>query len=121
MISSNLGIPANPENMKKLEEDKKKAQEAEAKHLELIRKIASDIEGKSINLTILVGADGKRFGSITPKQIVEEFQKEHGVTIDRKKLELKNDLISAGIYPVGVALDKGVKATFEVNVIEKRD
>lgn len=121
LISSNLGIPANPENMKKLEEDKKKAQEAEAKHLELIRKIASDIEGKSINLTILVGADGKRFGSITPKQIVEEFQKEHGVTIDRKKLELKNDLISAGIYPVGVALDKGVKATFEVNVIEKRD
>jgi len=121
LISSKLAIEANPTNLKKLEDDLKKEKEAEEKYVQLIKKLASEIEGKSITLTILVGADGKRFGSITPKQIVEEFEKDHQVTIDRKKLELKNDLVSAGIYPVTVNLDKGIKAQFEVNVVEKRD
>ena len=121
LISNKLAIFANEENIKKLA-DKKEQDRIEAqKYLELMKKIAAEIEGKSITLSINIGADGKRFGSITSKQIVEAFQDKHGITIDKKKLELATDIGSAGIYPVIVSLDKGVKATFEVHIIERRD
>src|SRR5690554_3852195 len=120
LISNKKAIFANEENLKKLEE-KKEQERIEAKYLELMKKLASEIEGKSITLPINIGVDGKRFGSITSKQIVEAFQEKHGVMIDRKKLELASDINSAGIYPVVVNLDKGVKATFEVNIIERRE
>nr|WIF88667.1 50S ribosomal protein L9 [Acholeplasma laidlawii] len=121
LISNKLAVFANEENIKKLEDKKEKEREDAAKYLELMKKVASEIEGKSITLSINVGADGKRFGSITTKQIVEAFHEKHGVMIDKKRLELANDIGSVGIYPVTVSLDKGVKATFEVNIIERRD
>lgn len=120
LISSKLAVPANDENMKKLAAEKEKLRQQEIQHLNLMKKLASEIEGKSITLTLQVGADGKRFGSITTKQIVEEFEKKYGTVIDKKKLELQSDLSSAGIYSVIVNLDKQVKATFDVNIVEKR-
>ncbi len=121
LISNKLAVFANQDNIKKLESKKEAERIDAAKYLELMKKLAAEIDGKSITLSINIGADGKRFGSITSKQIVEAFQEKHGVTIDKKKLELANDIGSAGIYPVIVSLDKGVKATFEVNIIERRD
>ena len=121
LISNKLAVFANEDNIKKLESKKEAERIDAAKYLELMKKLAAEIDGKSITLSINIGADGKRFGSITSKQIVEAFQEKHGVTIDKKKLELANDIGSAGIYPVIVSLDKGVKATFEVNIIERRD
>lgn len=121
LITSKAAVPATEENLKVLADQKEKQKQQEIQHLNLMRKIASEIDGKSITLPIQVGADGKRFGSITTKQIVEEFEKKHSVVIDKKKIELTTDIVSAGIYPVTVNLDKGVKASFEVNIIEKRD
>lgn len=121
LISNKLAIFANEENIKKLQDKKESDREEAARYVELMKKVASEIDGKSITLSINVGADGKRFGSITTKQIVEAFYDKHGVTIDKKKLELANDIGSVGIYPVTVSLDKGVKATFEVNIIERRE
>ncbi|MBN3490857.1 50S ribosomal protein L9 [Acholeplasma equirhinis] len=121
LITAKQAMPATDENLKKLSEQKEIERQQEIKYLNLMKKIASEIEGKSVTLSLAVGADGKRFGSITSKQIVEEFERKHGVVIDKKKIDLATDITSAGIYPVTVHLDKGVKASFEVNIIEKRD
>src|SRR5690606_39066136 len=121
LITAKQAMPATDENLKKLSEQKEIERQQEIKYLNLMKKIASEIEGKSVTLSLAVGADGKRFGSITSKQIVEEFERKHGVVIDKKKIDLATDITSAGIYPVTVNLDKGVKASFEVNIIEKRD
>ena len=34
------------------------------------------------------GAGGRLFGSVTAKEIAEEMAKQHGVTIDKRKIEL---------------------------------
>lgn len=121
LITAKQALPATDENLKQLEKQKEELRKEEEKLIALMKKIASEIEGKSVTLTIQVGQDGKRFGSITSKQIVEAFEQKHHVSIDKKKLELQTDITSAGIYPVVVSLDKGIKATFEVNIIERRD
>src|SRR5690606_38701823 len=120
LISARLAVSANDENLKKLAQEKERQKQQEIQHLNLMKKLASEIDGKSITLTLQVGADGKRFGSITTKQIVEAFEQKYGTVIDKKRLELQSDLSSAGIYSVVVNLDKQVRATFDVNIVEKR-
>ncbi len=120
LITSKLAVAANDENLKVLAQEKERQRQQEIQHLNLMKKIASEIDGKSITLTLQVGADGKRFGSITTKQIVEAFEQKYGTVIDKKKIELQSDLSSAGIYSVIVNLDKQVRATFDVNIVEKR-
>jgi ribosomal protein L9 len=85
-----------------------------------MKTLKQDIDHKHIKLTIQVGKDGKLFGAITTKHIVETFEQVHGITLDKKKVELSSDINSIGIYTVTVHLHKGVDAQFEVHVEEEK-
>ena len=58
--------------------------------------------------------------AITTKHIVEQFEKDHGITLDKKKVELSSDINSIGIYTVTVHLHKNVDAQFEVHVEQEK-
>ena len=49
----------------------------------LMNKLKSEID--AVNIQINMGADGKLFGSVTTKQIVEAFEQQTGIRIDKKK------------------------------------
>ena len=68
---------------------------------------------------IQIGQDGKLFGSVTTKQIIEAFEQAHHILIDRKKVDLSSDINSVGIYTATVSLHRDIKAQFEVHIIEK--
>ena len=85
-----------------------------------MKKLKAEIEAKSVTVEIQTGKDGKLFGSVTTKSIAEEFEKQNGILLDRKKIELTSDINSVGIYMATVTLHKDVKANFEINVIEKQ-
>lgn len=118
--NNKLAIDATDENLKALESQKIERQKAEEQHLNLMNKLKTEIEGKSVTLSIQVGQDGKHFGNITTKQIVEAFEREYGVMIDKKKIELSSVINSVGIYTATVSLHPKVKAQFEVNIVENR-
>ena len=118
--NNKLAVDATAENLKKLQESQQQRIKDEEQHLALMNKLKAEIEGKSVTLTIQVGQDGKNFGAITTKQISETFEKEYGILIDRKKVELSSPINSVGIYSATVTLHPKVKAQFEVNVVESR-
>lgn len=120
LLTQKKGILANDENLKALHDQQKKAFEAQQKHIELMKTLKQEIDHKHIKLTIQVGKDGKLFGAITTKHIVEQFEKDHGITLDKKKVELSSDINSIGIYTVTVHLHKDVDAQFEVHVEEEK-
>lgn len=119
LLSSAKAIIANDENIKALEKEKQLIKEKEADHMLLMNKLKSEIDAKSVNIQINMGADGKLFGSVTTKQIVEAFEQQTGIRIDKKKVELTSEINSVGIYTATVSLHKDVKAQFEINVVEK--
>lgn len=121
LITSKLAVAATEENLEKLAQEKERLKQQEIQYLNTLNKIAESIEGKNITLTLQVGKDGKRFGSITSKQIAEAFEEKYQIMIDKKKIEIHGEITSAGIYPITVNLDKGIKASFEVHIVEKRD
>ena len=117
LFPKGLAVEANAVNLnnRKLEqkaEDKRKQQE-----LDDAKQIAEKINDKEIKLAVKTGEGGKVFGSITSKEIAEEIQKQFGVKIDKKKIQLKEAIKGLGGQKVNIKLHSSVTATVTVLVV----
>ncbi len=119
LLTNKLAIVASDENINTLKEKEVQEKQDLEQRRKLLEKLKTEIETKSINLYIKIGADGKLYGSITTKQICEEFEAQTGIHLDKRKIELATDINSVGIYSATVALDKDIIASIEINVLEK--
>ena len=117
LFPRNLASEANAQAMSEL----KNKEQAEKYRIETetaaAKADAAKMEGKTIKLTAKAGQNGKLFGSVTAKEIAAQLEKELGVKIDKKRLDV-DDIKSFGTYPVGAKLNHGVKASFYVLVCE---
>lgn len=50
------------------------------------------------------GADGRLYGSITSKDIAERLEKEYGITVDKRKIQLDDPIRAYGKYDLDVKL-----------------
>ena len=79
------------------------------------QKIAETMKTIEVVLTAKAGDNGKLFGSITSKDIVEALKMQHHIKIDKKKLVM-SDIKKLGVTEVPVKLYTGVSGTLKVNV-----
>lgn len=117
LFPKGLAVEANAVNLnqRKLEQradDKRKQQE-----LEEAQAVAAKINDKEIKLAVKTGEGGKVFGSITSKEIAETVQKEFGVKIDKKKIQLKEAIKTLGGQKVTIKLHPSVTASVMVLVV----
>lgn len=94
---------------------KNKQIEKNQMELDNMHQIASSIKNLSVTIKSKE-ADGKLFGSIHAKEIVEALKKE-GFEIPEKAVVLKNPIKKIGEYSMDIKLDYGVKSNITV-VIE---
>ncbi|PQP79363.1 50S ribosomal protein L9, partial [Candidatus Phytoplasma phoenicium] len=89
-----------------------------------MQQLKKDIDNKQITLTVEIGPQGKIYGKITLKQIIDDFYQEHNIFINKnkKKIALESEINFLGQYKVNVILTKDIIAYFFVNVkaIEKK-
>lgn len=87
------------------------------------RKSAEDLALKLSSITLefigQVGKDGRMFGSISPKQIVEEMEKSYGIVLDKRKFIDHYAVNAIGFTRLKIELDKGVVGIVNVHVSEK--
>jgi len=119
LITNKKACEATQENLNKLKAEKERRQNEEKMHYDINKKLKEEINGKRINLSIKVGADGKLFGGITSKMIADEFEAQTGIKIDKRKLEVDASINSLGIHMINVNLHKDIQAQFEAHVIKK--
>lgn len=119
LINNNLAVIASDQNLKELEESKEQAKLDALNRRNVLEKLKSEIEDKSVTIYLKQGNDGKVFGHITTKQICEEFEAQNGIRLDKRKLELPAEINSIGIYQASIILDKDLIANFQVNVLGK--
>lgn len=72
-----------------------------------------------VELTAKAGTDGRLFGSIPSKQIASALEKQYGIKIDKRKIELNEPIKVAGYTNVPVKLHTEVSARIRVHVSEK--
>ncbi|GFN36708.1 50S ribosomal protein L9 [Tepidimicrobium xylanilyticum] len=118
LFPKNLAIEATPNNLKKWEERKKIEAEQQRKEREEALKLKEKIESLTVELKGKSGEGGKLFGSITSKDIAEALKKQHKIEIDRKKIELKDNIKSIGETSVEIRVYPEITASLKVKVIE---
>ena len=91
------------------------------KHREDVRRAEAEersrkLKGKVIQLTVRGGENGKLYGSITNDQIAAALKEQHGVEVDKSKLEMEEPIKAAGQSFVTLKLFAGVSTRMIVNV-----
>ena len=109
---------SNLNTLKRVQKAEKDAYEAEKAAAEDIKKKLED-DKTIVNFKSKAGTDSRLFGSISSKKIVEGLEKQYGIKVDKRKLELPEPIKSLGYTNVPVKLFKGVEAVIRVHITEQ--
>ena len=117
-------VLATAGNLKQLEQRRGNIAKREEKRIADAEALKASLEGKKIFVDATVGEEGVLFGSVTTSMIADAVLAETGVEIDRKRLDVRKAIKTAGehtfalnIYRdihVDLQLMVGVKAVEEV-------
>lgn len=115
LLPKGLAITADITNKKILTETKKQRAFKEEKIKTAATATASKLKDMVVKVGAKVGESGKIFGSVNAIQIADAIKK-LGFEVDRKHIDMKEDIKTTGTYTADVRLHKEVTAivTFEV-------
>ena len=117
LFPKNLAVEANNEIMKKLQSQKDSNQFKKDVEKEEAQKLAQKLEKIMVRITVKTGENGKIFGGVSSKEIADNLEKQHNIKIDKKKIDLKENIKALGTYTVQVKLFEGVIGKIKVDVI----
>ena len=119
LFPKNLAVEANAENMSKLKAQKDSNQFKRNTEKEEAKKLAEKLTKIMTRIEVKAGENGKIFGGVSAKEIAESLEKQHGIKINKKKMDLKETIKTLGIHTVDVKLFEGVYGKIKVDVVEK--
>ena len=78
--------------------------------------MAEELAGRKIIVKMKAGENGKVFGSISAKEIAASAKAQHGVELDKKKIQLAEPIRSFGDFEVPIKLHPQVTGKPNVKV-----
>ena len=118
LIPKKKAILATEKNRKVLEHQKRLVQHQIGKTKKDAEVFAQQIEKLSCTFAKTVGESGKLFGSVTSMEI-EDYLKENGIEVDRKRIQLEEPIKSIGVFTVPIKLHPEVTAHLKVWVVQE--
>lgn len=117
LLPKKLAVEANAENMSKL--NNKKEANSYKKDLEkqAAQETAKKLRGILLKIKVKAGENGKIFGGVTAKEISDNLKSQHQIEIDKKKIELKEQIKTLGSFSVNVKLYEGVTGLLKIEVL----
>lgn len=121
LIKNGKAKAATRAAMSQLKGQQKAEEKREEEELEESKKLKAMLEDDKtvVELKAKSGTDGRLFGSIPSKQIATALEKQFGVKLDKRKIELPEPIKVAGYTNVPVKLHAEVTAKIRVHVSEK--
>ncbi|NLR09852.1 MULTISPECIES: 50S ribosomal protein L9 [unclassified Levilactobacillus] len=122
LIKRGLAKEANQSAMSQLKGERKAEERREAENLAEAQNLQKHLENDKtvVEIVAKAGEDGRLFGSIPSKQIVQALQKQFDLKIDKRKVELPEPIRSLGYTNVPVKLHTDVTAKIRVHVAAKQ-
>lgn len=118
LLRDKSAIEATEENIQKLNASILAMKEEEKQHLEDMKKLKEIIDSKTIEIKVKIGQNGKMFGSVSTKEVAEEYKKQVGIEIDKRKIISNTNLDAIGVYKLPIQLHKEVEAYINVKLVE---
>ena len=79
------------------------------------KEIAARLEAVVVKISAPHGADGRLYGSVTMSDVADELKKQHGIEVDRRKIQSDGAIKAYGSYSLEVKLYPEV--TGKINVV----
>ena len=126
LINNKEAVAASQINLNKLDKENKEYEEniqnkekeqEENNKIKECEQIKKQLEKMKITFKVKVGESDKVFGTISPKQIVEELKKK-GYNIDKKQVIIDHSLSSLGSHIVNLQLHKKVIAKLNIQLVK---
>jgi large subunit ribosomal protein L9 len=108
-----------PALLKWAEEIRKKIMKEREEIVKQATMIKQQLEEKPYEIKVKTTDKDTLYGSIGEKEIVELLAKEASVKLDKKQIELKENIKKVGKYKVNIELSEEVKATIILDVAAK--
>jgi large subunit ribosomal protein L9 len=96
----------------------KKASEARKQQqaIDEAKVMAAQIGKVEVTIAVKTGEGGKLFGSVTSKDIADALEAQHGLKMDKRKIELKDAVKSVGTYPVTIRVHPEISTQIKVHI-----
>ncbi len=107
LIARGLAVATTAKSLEILAEQKEQEHEEEMKRKAEAEALAEKLTGMKFQFLVNANDDGRVFGSVSTKQIVEELARQ-GIRIDKRKILDTDPIVSLGVTKVRVELYKGV-------------
>ena len=120
LFPKNLAVEANAENMAKLKAKQDSNTFKKSQEKEEAKKVAEKLSKIMLKIPVKTGENGKIFGGVSSKEIAETLQKTHQITVDKKKIDLKEAIKELGVKTIEIKLYEGVIAKVKVDVIPEK-
>ena len=118
LIPQGMAVIANGQNMKKLDTLKEKAAQEENAKLDVYKEMAVKLEGQTLKISVKAGTSGKIFGSVNNTQVVNAIKEGFDIEVERRKVQLPDDISDIGTYVAVINLHEQVKANVNLELIQ---
>lgn len=116
LIPRKLAQPASRGAEAQVERQKSTAVQREQRELAEARDLAGKLEAAQVVLKLRSGKDGKLFGSLTNADVASALKQQHGITLDRRKIEFDEPVKAMGPATAHVKLHHQVTARIPLMV-----
>ncbi len=117
LIPGKLAVEASASNLKMREEKLKVQAKKEAKLLAEIKEVISKLQEGALKVGAKTGTSGKIFGSVTSVQISRAIREQKGYEIDRRRINILDEVKELGTYKAGIDFGNGNTTEVEFEVV----
>lgn len=116
LLPNKLAVQATKENIKIWEEKQAELRAIERENIKKANELKEKIENTKVKIIAKTGEGDRLFGSITSMDIEKALKDQHRLDVDKKKIEMKDNIKSLGTFNVIVKVYPDINANLEVIV-----
>ena len=116
LLRQGIAVKATKGNLKQLEQRRANIEKREIDRVNAANELAEKLNNLRVHVEAQVGEEGILFGSVTAAMIAKSIKEEHGIEVDRRRVELGKPIKTVGEFKVSINIYRAITGTVTVVV-----
>ena len=117
LMPQKLAAHATKDTLNQLQQQKSATADRQKRQLEEAKLLAAQLATIEVKVVAKAGEGGRLFGAITTKDVADAAKAQHGVELDRRKMEFADPVKNLGSACVVIKVHPEVTAEIKIQVI----
>ena len=116
LVAKGFAKLATDEVIEQWKQEQAQKAEDEANEIARLKEIEKQFGALKLVIKHKLGANGSLYGAVTKDEIAEALKAQEGIEIDKKTIEIKHPIKTAGNFEISVKLGHGIHATLNLEI-----